>query len=111
MISEDEVWQIFFDGASRIGPKGKIPTCFVEIISREAKTATTPSPNSGTVTPRVSLILMSEATDGMANTAPIPQDTCEVPNCKARTKAPSGANLLRSKVADKAPQRASPPSS
>ena len=23
-ISEDEVWQMFFDGASRIGPKGKI---------------------------------------------------------------------------------------
>jgi len=26
MISEDEVWQMFFDGASRIGPKGKIIT-------------------------------------------------------------------------------------
>ena len=24
MISEDKVWQIFFDGALRIGPKGKI---------------------------------------------------------------------------------------
>jgi len=24
MISEDEVWQMFFDGASRTGPKGKI---------------------------------------------------------------------------------------
>jgi len=24
MISEDEVWQIFFDGVSRTGPKGKI---------------------------------------------------------------------------------------
>ena len=24
MISEDEVWQMFFDEASRIGPKGKI---------------------------------------------------------------------------------------
>jgi len=24
MISEDEVWQMFFYGASRIGPKGKI---------------------------------------------------------------------------------------
>ena len=24
IISEDEVWQMFFDGASRIGPKGKI---------------------------------------------------------------------------------------
>ena len=23
VTSEDEVWQIFFDGASRIGPKGK----------------------------------------------------------------------------------------
>jgi len=26
ITSEDEVWQIFFDGASRIGPKGKIIT-------------------------------------------------------------------------------------
>ena len=24
MISEDEVWQMFFDGASKTGPKGKI---------------------------------------------------------------------------------------
>ena len=24
LTSEDEVWQMFFDGASRIGPKGKI---------------------------------------------------------------------------------------
>jgi len=24
ITSEDEVWQMFFDGASRIGPKGKI---------------------------------------------------------------------------------------
>jgi len=24
MISEDEVWQVFFDGASRTGSKGKI---------------------------------------------------------------------------------------
>ena len=24
VTSEDEVWQMFFDGASRIGPKGKI---------------------------------------------------------------------------------------
>jgi len=24
MISKDKVWQMFFDGASRIGPKGKI---------------------------------------------------------------------------------------
>ena len=26
MISKNEVWQMFFDGASRIGPKGKIIT-------------------------------------------------------------------------------------
>jgi len=89
--------------------KDKISACFVETISREAKTPTTPSPNSGTITPRANLILMSEATDGVSNTAPVPQDTSGVPSRKARTKAPSGANLLRSKVADKAPQRASPP--
>jgi len=27
ITSEDEVWQMFFDGASRIGPKGKIIAC------------------------------------------------------------------------------------
>ena len=26
VTSEDEVWQMFFDGASRIGPKGRIIT-------------------------------------------------------------------------------------
>ena len=43
------------------------------------------------------------------------EDKGEIPACfvetisrKARTKAPSGANLPRSKVADKAPQRALP---
>jgi len=86
---------------------GKMPACFVETISREAKTTTIPSPNSGAVTPRANLVLMSEATDGVANTAPVPQGTRGVPSRQARTKAPSGANLLRSKMASKAPQCAS----
>ena len=34
MISEDEVWQIFFDGASRTGPKIKIITGVGWYLSR-----------------------------------------------------------------------------
>ena len=52
--------------------KGKMPAWFVETISHEAKTATIPSPNLGAVTPRSNLVLMSEATDGVANTTPVP---------------------------------------
>jgi len=33
MISEEEVWQIFFDGASKIGPKGKIILVWVLYLS------------------------------------------------------------------------------
>jgi len=83
--------------------------CFVEVISREARTAT--SPNSGAVTPRASLTLTSEVTDGVANTSPVPQGTREVPSRQAKAKAPSSANHLRNKVADKAPQRVSLPNS
>ena len=63
-----------------------------------------PSPNSGVVAPRANLILMSEATNGVANTTPVPQGTRGVPNRQTRTKAPSSANHLRTKEADKAPQ-------
>ena len=49
--------------------KGKRPACFVKTVSREV-TTTMPSPNSGAVTPRVSLVLMSEATDGVPSTVP-----------------------------------------
>ena len=48
--------------------KGKMPACFVETISSEART--TISPNAGAVTPCASLVLMSEATDGVANRVP-----------------------------------------
>ena len=58
--------------------KGKMPTCFVKIVSREV-TTTMSSPNSGVVTPRASLVLMSEAT------------------------VPQGTHDIRSNMADKEP--------
>jgi len=66
-----------------------------------------PSPNSGAVTPRANLILTSEVTDGVMNTAPVPQGTRGVPSRQAKTKAPSGANHLRNKATSKASQHAS----
>jgi len=39
MISEDEVWQMFFDGASRTGPKGKIITSVGWYLSRHKITS------------------------------------------------------------------------
>jgi len=50
---------------------------------------------------------MSEVTDGVANTAPVPQGTRGVPSRQAKTKAPSGANHLRDKATSKASQHAS----
>ena len=47
--------------------KGKMPACFAEAISREARTAIMPSPNSGAVTPRTNLVLLSEVADDIAN--------------------------------------------
>ena len=58
-------------------------------------------------TPSASLVLISEATDGVART--VPWGTHEVPDSQSR--APSGANLLRNKEADKAPQCAPLPGS
>ena len=77
-------------------------TCFAEAISREARMATMLSPNSEAVTPRANLVLTSEVADGVISTAPVPQGTCEVPIRQAGTKAPSSANHLRNKVANKA---------
>jgi len=70
-----------------------------------------PSPNSGAVTPRSNLVLTSEVTDGVASTVPVPQGTRRIPNRQDEIKAPSNANHLRNKVANKAPQRASLPDS
>ena len=50
-----------------------------------------PSPNSGAVTPRASLVLMSEATDGVPNT--VPQGTHDVRIREAGTKAPQCASF------------------
>ena len=86
--------------------KGKMPTCFTEVISRKARAATLPSSNPGAVIPCANLAPTSEATDGLVSTAPVPQGTRGIPNRQAETKAPSSANHLRNKVANKAPQRA-----
>ena len=67
--------------------KGKMPACFDETISREVTTAMMPSPNSGAVTPRASLVLMSEATDT------VPQGTHDVHSREAGTKAPQCASF------------------
>jgi len=84
-----------------------MPAYFVETISREARTTTIPSPNTGAVTPRANLILPSEVTDSTTGTAAVPQGTRGVPSRQAGTKAPSSANYLHEKAANKAPQRAS----
>ena len=47
----------------------------------------------------------------MADTAPVLQGTRRVPSRQTGTKAPSSANHLRNKVANKAPQRVSLPDS
>ena len=91
--------------------KGKMPTCFTEAINCKARTATMPSPNSGAVTSRANLVLTSEVADGVISTAPVLQGTREVPIRQAGTKTPSSANHLHNKVANKAPQCASLPSS
>jgi len=91
--------------------KGKMPACFVETIGREARTATIHSPNTGAMTPHANLVLPSEVTESMAATAPVPQSARGVPSRQAEAKAPRNANHLRSKLANKAPQRASLPDS
>ena len=68
-----------------------MPACSDEIVSREVTTATMPSPNSGTVTPRANLVLMSEATDDVPST--VPQGTHAVRNREVGTKAPQRAKL------------------
>jgi len=64
-----------------------MPACSDETISYEVTTAMMPSPNSGAVTPRASLILMSKAT----NT--VPQGTDDVHTREVGTKAPQCAKL------------------
>ena len=67
--------------------KGKMPACFVETVSHEVTTTTMPSPNSGAVTPRASLVLMSEATDI------VPQGTHDVCSREAGSKASQYASF------------------
>ena len=61
--------------------KGKMPIQFgsiVNIISREAKMVSLPSPNLGAVTPTVNLVLTGEVTGGVANAVPVPKGTSKV---------------------------------
>ena len=55
--------------------KGKMPACFAEAISREARLETLPSPNLGAVTPYANLVLPNEVTNNTACTTPVPQGT------------------------------------
>ena len=70
--------------------KGKIPACSSETANREVTTATIPSPNSRTVTPRASLVLMSKATDT------VPQGMHDVHSGEVGTKAPQCASFPNS---------------
>ena len=71
----------------RLSQKGKMPACFNKTASREVTTVIMPSPNSGTVIPRASLVLMSEATDA------VPQGTHDVRSREAGTEAPQCASF------------------
>ena len=84
---------------------------FVEAVNREARVATLSSPNLGAVTPSANLVLTSEVTVSVASTAPVPQGTRRMPIHLVETEAPSSANYLRKKVANKTPRLASLPDS
>ena len=86
--------------------KGKIPIQFdsiANIISREAKLVSLPSPNLGAVTLSANPALTSEVTDGVANTALLPKGTDRVLSRKAGTEALGSTTYLRYKVKNKAP--------
>ena len=78
----------------------------IEAISREARLVTLPSPNLGAVTPCVNLVLTSEVTEGVANTAPVRKGTNKVLSRTAGTEALTSASHLRYKAKNKAPHRA-----
>jgi len=66
--------------------KGKMPACFAETISREARAATLPSPNPGAVTPCANLAPTSEVTDGLASTAQYLRVRTECPTVRLKLK-------------------------
>jgi len=76
------------------------------IISREAKLVSLPSPNLEALAPRANLTPMSEVIGGVANTAPVPKGTNIVLSREAETEALCNAKYLHSKAKSKAPQRA-----
>ena len=80
---------------------------FAEAISCEDRLVTLSSPNLGAVTPCANLVLTSEVTDGVANTAPVPQGTRGMPNRLAETETLRSASYLHNEAANKALQRAS----
>ena len=65
-----------------------------------------PSPNLRAVTPCANLVLTHEVTDGLVNTAPVPQGTSEVLSRKTGTEVLSSASHLRYEGANRAPQHA-----
>ena len=69
----------------RLSCKGKMSACSNKAASRKVTTATILSPNSRAVTPRASLVLISEAT--------VPQGTHDVHSREAGTKAPQRASF------------------
>ena len=71
--------------------KGKMPACSNNAASREDTRATVPSPNSRSVAPRASLVLMSEAT--------VTHRTRGVHSHEAQVKAQQRASFaLRSRI-------------
>ena len=76
--------------------KGKMPACSNNAAIREVTMATVPSPNSRAVTPRASLVLMSEAT--------VPQRTRDVHSREAGTKAPQRVSFPSSSTIKLAPR-------
>ena len=62
--------------------KGKLPIrfgSFAEAINRDARLVTLPSPNLRAVTPCTNLVLPSDVSDGVANSAPVPQAANKAP--------------------------------
>ena len=64
------------------------------------------SPNLEGLAPSVNLTPMSEVTDGVANTAPVPKGTNKVLSREAGTEVLRSAKYLHSKVKSKVPRRA-----
>ena len=84
--------------------KGELPIQFgsiAEVIGCEAKLVYLPLPNLGAMTPCANLVLTSELTDCVANTALVPQGTNKLFSRKAGTKALSSTSHLHYEAENK----------